>query len=138
MCRNLDHSTILYESRDASPLVRVGMNRHDSNFVFCFGLDATQVPIIDVRSPAVPVLTLDGHVSVNAAQWAPHSAAHLMIADQSGLLIWDLKENSGSGSTPQWTLGMEAGTAPVHFVWPTSATNSVAYTTNTQLCLTKI
>lgn len=110
----------------------MGVNRLDSNFVFCFGLDASHVPIIDVRSPAVPVATLPGHASISAAQWAPHSAAHLMVADQAGLVIWDLK---GDLERPQWTLPLSP---PVQFVWPSNATDSVAYMTSSQLCVTKI
>lgn len=81
--RNLDHSTILFETRDASPLVRVAWNPTDARYIACFGLDSADVNIIDTRAPAIPVAVLGGHAagtSVSCCRWAPHSSGHLMSA----------------------------------------------------------
>lgn len=76
--RNLEHSTILFETKDATPLVRLAWNPNDPRYLACFGLDATDVNIIDTRSPAVPVAALPGHANVSCCRWAPHSSNHLM------------------------------------------------------------
>ena len=111
------------------------MNRHDPNFVFCFGLDASSVPVIDIRSPAVPIAMLSGHTGVSCAQWAPNSAAHLMISDQTGLAIWDLKGNLERAS---WFYETKPGACPVQFVWSTLHPDHVAFTTSDQVVVTKI
>lgn len=108
------------------------MNRIDSNFVYCFGLDSSTISIIDIRSPAVPVASLSGHTSATAAQWSPTSASHIMVSDQSGLAIWDLK----SVEKASWYLDvMDRGSHPVQFVWNR---DHIAYSTSNELCLTKI
>lgn len=37
--RDLEHSTIIYESEDQSPLLRVAWNKIDSNLLATFALD---------------------------------------------------------------------------------------------------
>lgn len=146
--RNLDHSTILYESKDASPLVRVGWNRVDANFVSCFGLDASVVPIIDVRSPAVPVASLPNHVSVNTVQWAPHSASHIMVGDERGLHLWDLREGALTDPAverdairPRWS-SLPPSSSPAHpvvqFAWPTRHPDHVACLTSNAVDIVRI
>ena len=47
--RNLEHSTILYESVDLSPLVRVAWNKLDPNLLATFSMDSTRITVLDVR-----------------------------------------------------------------------------------------
>lgn len=90
--RALEHSTIMYETPQSTPLLRVSWNRLDSNYCATFAAESNQTLIIDIRMPACAVAQLGGHVaSVNGAVWAPHSAAHLCTAgDDYQALIWDL------------------------------------------------
>lgn len=90
--RSLEHSTIIYESPDLVPLLRLTWNQHDHNYLATFLMEQNQVVILDIRSPSVPVATLHGHTkSVNSIAWAPHSSCHICTGgDDKQALIWDL------------------------------------------------
>lgn len=90
--RTLEHSTIVYESVDLQPLIRVAWNRVDPNYVAVVLLEQPSLLIVDVRAPGVPVAVLANHASaINAAQWAPHSSVHVCsAAEDAQALIWDL------------------------------------------------
>jgi len=90
--RSLEHSTIIYESTDLVPLLRIAWNRQDSNYLATFLLDSAKVVVLDIRVPSVPAAELVGHsLSVNAISWAPHSSCHICsVAEDKQALIWDL------------------------------------------------
>ena len=72
--RDLEHSTIIYESDDQSPLLRVAWNKQDANYLATIMMDNRSVIILDIRVPMLPVATLNGHKNcVNSISWAPHS-----------------------------------------------------------------
>jgi len=72
--RDLEHSTIIYESVDQSPLLRVAWNKIDPNYLATIMQDKNEVVILDIRVPMVPVAELRGHrMPVNSVCWAPHS-----------------------------------------------------------------
>lgn len=90
--RSLEHSTIIYESPDLEPLLRLEWNKQDPNYMCTFMVDSRRTIILDVRVPSLPVAELGGHLGcVNATAWAPHSSCHICTAgDDSQALIWDL------------------------------------------------
>jgi len=90
--RSLDHSTIIYETADFTPVLRLCWNKQDPNYIATILVDSQRVIIMDVRVPSVPVVTLQNHfAAVNSIQWAPHSSCHICsAADDSQALIWDL------------------------------------------------
>jgi len=90
--RSLEHSTIIYESPDLTPLLRLGWNKQDPNYLATILMDSNKVVIIDVRVPSVPAAELQGHQAcVNGLAWAPHSSCHICTAgDDKQALIWDL------------------------------------------------
>lgn len=49
MSRSLEHSTILYESRDLAPLLRLSWNKQDPNYLATIHTDAHKAIIIDIR-----------------------------------------------------------------------------------------
>jgi WD repeat-containing protein 68 len=72
--RDLEHSTIIYESPDQSPLLRVAWNKQDPNYLATIMMDKNEVVILDIRVPMLPVAELRGHrAPVNSICWAPHS-----------------------------------------------------------------
>jgi WD repeat-containing protein 68 len=72
--RNLEHSTIIYESNDQTPLLRIGWNKQDPNYLATIMMDKNTVIILDIRVPMIPVAELNGHNNcVNTLAWAPHS-----------------------------------------------------------------
>jgi WD repeat-containing protein 68 len=61
--RNLDHSTIMYETN--TPLVRLSWNATDPNYVATFSVDSNRVAVIDIRSPQKAMVELNGHDAGN-------------------------------------------------------------------------
>jgi WD repeat-containing protein 68 len=92
--RNLEHSTITYESDGLAPLLRVAWNKQDPNYLATILADSPKTIILDIRMPSTPVATLTAHTQrVNSVPWAPHSACHICsCSDDSSALIWDLKQ----------------------------------------------
>jgi len=90
--RSLDHSTIIYESPNLRPLLRLEWNKQDPNYLATFCVDSLSTIIIDIRVPSRAVTELGGHTGcVNANAWAPHSSCHICTAgEDSQALIWDL------------------------------------------------
>jgi len=91
--RNLEHSTIIYESPHLDPLLRLAWNKQDPNYLSTFMVDSNKTIILDIRVPSIPVAELGGHSGcINAIGWAPHSSCHICSAgEDSQALIWDLK-----------------------------------------------
>ena len=96
--RRLDHSTIIYENPNGSPLLRLEWNKQDPSYLATFTEDSSMTFILDIRMPSTPVAELGGHLAcVNATAWAPHSYCHICTAgDDSQALIWDLSSSSSS------------------------------------------
>eukprot|EP00824_Muranothrix_gubernata_P014288 TRINITY_DN29620_c0_g1_i1.p1 TRINITY_DN29620_c0_g1~~TRINITY_DN29620_c0_g1_i1.p1 ORF type:complete len:386 (-),score=79.33 TRINITY_DN29620_c0_g1_i1:72-1070(-) len=92
--RSLEHSTIIYESPELTPLLRLAWNKQDPNYLATILMDSSKVVILDIRVPSLPVAELQGHnACVNAIAWAPHSSCHICTAgDDSQALIWDLSQ----------------------------------------------
>ncbi|CAM9808333.1 unnamed protein product [Phaeothamnion confervicola] len=90
--RQLEHSTIIYETADLAPLLRLAWNKQDANYLAALLTDSAKTVILDIRVPSLPVAELGGHgAAVNAVAWAPHSSCHVCTAgDDAQALIWDL------------------------------------------------
>ena len=81
--RNLNHSTITYESPDLVPLLRLSWNPLDSNYLATMMLDSNKVIIIDIRVPSYPATELTGHTqAVNAFSWSPESSSHIATCSE--------------------------------------------------------
>jgi WD repeat-containing protein 68 len=89
--RSLEHSTILYETPDLSPLMRLVWNKQDPNYIATILTEANKTVVIDVRMPTYPVAELIGHTgAINGLAWAPHSSNHICtVGDDYQALIWD-------------------------------------------------
>eukprot|EP00011_Vannellida_sp_DIVA3-517-6-12_P014096 CAMPEP_0114612354 /NCGR_PEP_ID=MMETSP0168-20121206/4579_1 /TAXON_ID=95228 ORGANISM="Vannella sp., Strain DIVA3 517/6/12" /NCGR_SAMPLE_ID=MMETSP0168 /ASSEMBLY_ACC=CAM_ASM_000044 /LENGTH=322 /DNA_ID=CAMNT_0001823337 /DNA_START=173 /DNA_END=1138 /DNA_ORIENTATION=- len=91
--RKLEHSTIIYEAPDFSPLLRVAWNKQDDNYLAVVCMDSAKAVVLDRRVPSLPAAEIHGQLSggVNSLAWAPHSSCHLCTAgDDRQALIWDL------------------------------------------------
>ncbi|KAG6820516.1 hypothetical protein H0H93_015989 [Arthromyces matolae] len=108
--RSLEHSTILYETPTpkhvpppstspsasarppTSPLLRIGFNPSDSNYMSTFHMDGNDIQILDMRSPGQPVMELRAHhAPINAFAWGPSEQPLLATAgDDCQVLLWDL------------------------------------------------
>lgn len=59
--RNLEHSTIIYETPNLEPLLRLEWNKQDHNYLATFKVDSLTTTILDIRVPSMPVTELGGH-----------------------------------------------------------------------------
>ena len=91
--RSPEQCSLMYETCDQTPLLRLAWNKMDAQYVAVLSMDSSVVVIVDLRYPSVPVARLCGHHNnVNCVDWAPHSAHHMCTAgDDSQTLIWDLR-----------------------------------------------
>lgn len=93
--REMEHCTIVHESPQLTPLLRVAWNKLDQTYLATFGVEGTEVIIVDIRYNAAPVGYLrNGHTEpINSISWAPHSSTHLCSAGEDGnVFIWDLAD----------------------------------------------
>jgi len=91
--RNLEHSTIIFETQDSQPLLRVAWNKQDDYYLAIVSLDSSKCTILDTRVPSISVAELDGHhqACLNSVAWAPQSSCHICTGgEDSRALIWDL------------------------------------------------
>ncbi|KAA0150087.1 hypothetical protein FNF27_04701 [Cafeteria roenbergensis] len=118
--RSLEHSTIMYESPDATPLLRLRWNLMDPNYIACVTMDSSTVIVLDIRMPATAAATLRTHTAAaNCLAWAPHSSCHLCSgADDNQALIWDLASLPKSVEDPILAYGAEREIN--NLVWPRS------------------
>eukprot|EP01130_Rhizamoeba_saxonica_P017467 TRINITY_DN8479_c0_g1_i1.p1 TRINITY_DN8479_c0_g1~~TRINITY_DN8479_c0_g1_i1.p1 ORF type:complete len:340 (-),score=65.14 TRINITY_DN8479_c0_g1_i1:40-963(-) len=118
--RNLDHSTIQYETPDhLTPLLRIAWNKSDTNLLATIKKDSKMPIILDIRIPSYPLFELEGHLAcVNALDWAPHygyaNNTQLLCtaADDQQALIWEMDKTSrANGAKLTYT-----ASAPINYV----------------------
>lgn len=100
--RSLVNSTIIYETPNLTPLLRLEWNKQDPNYLATFMGNSKSTIILDIRVPSLPLQELFGHTgSVNAIAFAPHSSSHICTAgDDSQALIWDLSTMNSMPKSP--------------------------------------
>jgi len=115
--RSLEHSTIIYETPDLTPLLRISWNKQDPNYLATILMESRKVVILDIRVPSLPAAELDGHLAcVNGVSWAPHSSCHVCSAgDDRQALIWDLAQLPSSIEEPALAYTAEAEINQMHW-----------------------
>lgn len=141
--RSLEHSTIIYESADTTPLLRLRWNKLDPNFLATVTMDSAKVIVLDIRVPNTPIATLDHKTSaapnsnVNAISWAPHTAVHLATAgDSCQSLIWDVSDVAKKLEEPM--LSYNARGPISNLQWSTTFPDWIAITVDTKLQLLRV
>jgi WD repeat-containing protein 68 len=136
--RSLEHSTIIYESPELVPLLRLAWNKHDHNYLATFLMEQQQVVILDIRAPSVPVAELAGHSQcVNTLAWAPHSSCHICTGgDDCQALIWDLTQMPKPITEPILAYNAEAEINTLQ--WSAAQPEWVAITFNKKLQILRV
>lgn len=136
--RSLEHSTIIYESPELVPLLRLCWNKHDHNYLATFLMEQNQVVILDIRAPSVPVAELFGHTQcVNTIAWAPHSSCHICTGgDDRQALIWDLTAMPKPINEPILAYNAEGEINTLQ--WSSFQTEWVAITFNKKLQILRV
>ena len=139
--RNLDQSTILFESMDKTPFLRVAWNKENEYILATILMEKKEVLILDIRLPMTPFITLCGHSdSVNSIAWAPKSPFHICtVGDDTKAYIWDLEvENSKSQEPLEPILTYSAEAEIRNLLWPHPHIDWVAITFQNTLQLLKV
>jgi len=135
--RALEHSTIIYETsapgtdttndvtksqENNLPLLRLSWNKQDPNYIATFQMNSSNVIILDIRVPAVPVSELQCHKgNINSITWSPHSRKHLCSAGDDGqAYIWDISQIEKGKKIEKPILSYQAGSAINQVCWNAS------------------
>lgn len=137
--REMEHCTVLYDTPNQSPLLRVAWNKLEQTYLATFASDGTEVVVLDIRFPSVPVGVLkDAHTQpINSINWAPHSSTHLASAGEDCTAnIWDL--NDLPNVSPTCYLNFKAD-GPINSIsWCPSDEQWIAITSGKQASLLHI
>ncbi|KAL1925086.1 uncharacterized protein VTP21DRAFT_4740 [Calcarisporiella thermophila] len=101
-----DHSTLQSGGSNTSAiptasLLRLAINRHDSNLLATFHVTSRSILILDIRMGKV-LAELQGHgAPVNCVSWAPHLRQLLVSGgDDSQVLVWDIHDQTPAPNAP--------------------------------------
>ncbi len=91
-CRTPNSSSIIFETRDESPMIRLKWNLVNPNFILTVIVDKNEIYILDQRKLTSPYAILKVHTNVvNNAIWAPESKSNLIsVSDDKSALLWDV------------------------------------------------
>uniref|UniRef100_A0A6B2LA46 Uncharacterized protein n=1 Tax=Arcella intermedia TaxID=1963864 RepID=A0A6B2LA46_9EUKA len=136
--RSLEHSTIIYETPELRPLLRLVWNKTDSNYLATFMENSSKAIILDIRVPSVPAAELSGHSAcLNGVAWAPHSSPHICTAaDDTQALIWDLTTMQKPVLEP--ILAYNAEAAINQLQWSSTHTDWIAIAYNQTLQILRV
>ena len=151
ICRTLDHSTIVYESPDARPLLRVEWNPLDANYLSTFAVDSSKTIVMDIRMPSVPAAELEGQNGpVVTMRWSPASSSNLMTSDEQTVRLWDLSDYDRSSSC-KWQFdiadiakaeasvnSMIEPTPVQQILWPTPSPDWIGLATSGQISVFRL
>jgi len=137
--RALEHSTIIFETPNTVPLLRLSWCRQDPNYLATFSVGSGSVYIIDIRKPSIAVATLKSHTScVNDITWSPHSSTQLLSAgEDKSALIWDLTQTS-NGFPTHPVLHFEASNPVSAVKWSPAKKEWVAAASSNQCLILKV
>ena len=137
--RSLDHSTIIYESKDQTPITKIAWNMHNSSFISALAWEKDTVYIIDSRVAMVSLVELKSHTApVTSMAWAPQSHSHICsVGEDNFVLIWNIQsqlENTNNGPV----LSYKAPHEIYNVSWCNSHNSWIGITFRNQLQLLKV
>ena len=115
--RQPDSSSIFFETRDESPILRLKWNMVNPNFILTVIVDKNEIYILDIRKLGEPYAILKEHTNVvNNAIWAPKSNTNLIsVSDDKTALLWDI--NCGSNKSVESIMKYEADNEIENVAW---------------------
>ncbi|KAM3575267.1 hypothetical protein VYU27_002853 [Nannochloropsis oceanica] len=138
--RSLVHSTIIYESPELTPLLRLAWNKQDPNYLAAIMADSAKTFLLDIRKPSSTVAELGEHQGpVNSLAWAPHSACHICTCGEDRqALIWDLTALPGPVDSPILAYAAQAEVNTVEWFQQSAERNWVAIGFDNQLQVLRV
>lgn len=101
---------------NSKALLRLSTSNIDQHHLATFGVNSSQIIIIDMRMPGLPMATIDASSSspipssVNLIQWHPTSNYLLSGGDDCQALVWDLNNLGATGSNYSSSTSLSNGT----------------------------
>lgn len=93
--RNLEQSTIIYESTNNSKLVRLSTCNYNANQIAVLQQDSNEIIILDLRNISLPIYKLSNHSStVNSIAWHPSKNILLTGSDDCQAFIYNFELHS--------------------------------------------
>ena len=116
--RDANVLSIIFETRDESPISRIKWNLVNPNFILANIVDKNVIYILDQRKIGQTYAVLNAHTNVvNNAIWAPQSNTNVIsVSDDKTALIWDINSNNSS-KQPEVILKYEAEKEIENVAW---------------------
>lgn len=95
--RELDHSTIIYETKDQVPIIKLAWNMNNNNLIAALSWEKSIVYIFDSRVANVSLLELKFHKApVTSMAWSPNHQAQIcsVSEDQNVIITYVPNDNS--------------------------------------------
>lgn len=140
--RSLEHSTIIYEAPDMTPLLRLRWNSCNPSYLATVALDSPEVVLLDIRQPSLPVAHLDHSTAsasncVNAVSWAPLNPHNIASGGDGCLaLIWNISNVPKPISDP--ALSYSAGAPISNLQWAPNNQDWIAIVVEDKLQVLRI
>lgn len=137
--RSLDHSTIIYEQKNAAPITKIAWNTKNNSYISAIGYDSDTTFIIDTRIAMSSFLELRSHSgAVTSMAWAPQSLQHICTVGNDGYaLIWNINlQISGNFAGP--ALQYKAPCEISNVCWSSLQTEWIAIAFKNQLQLLRV
>ncbi|MCQ2821566.1 MAG: hypothetical protein MJ252_30275 [archaeon] len=94
--RSLDHSTIIYETKDQSPITKIAWNMLNVNFIAALSWDKSIVYIFDSRVLNVSLVELKLHKEpVTAMSWSPNNQSQICsVSEDKNVIISNVQNDN--------------------------------------------
>lgn len=98
--RSLDHSTIIYETKDQSPITRIAWNMNNNNFIAALSWEKSIVYIFDSRVLNVSLVELKLHKEpVTAMVWSPNNQTQICsVSEDKNVIISNVQNDNTSNN----------------------------------------
>lgn len=98
--RELDHSTIIYETKDQSPITKIAWNEKNNSFIAALSYEKNIVYIFDSRMTNVNLVELKLHKApVTGMVWSPNSQTQICsVSEDKNVIISNVQNDSNQSN----------------------------------------
>jgi WD repeat-containing protein 68 len=138
--RSLDHSTIIFETKDQTPITKISWNTQNTYLIAALGLEKDSFCIIDTRASMHSFVELKRHSApVTSMAWAPSSGSHICsVGEDKYVIIWNVQTHIGENVNHGPLLNYKAPHEIYNLNWCTIQPEWIGITFRNQLQLLRI
>ena len=98
--RELDHSTIIYETKDQSPITKIAWNEKNNSFIAALSYEKNIIYIFDSRMTNVNLVELKLHKApVTGMVWSPNSQTQICsVSEDKNVIISNVQNDSNQSN----------------------------------------